>query len=399
MSAVERRAQAVSKNAALRAARVFPDYDGWLLGSLVALISIGLVMVASTSITMADRQFGEPLYYFWRQLTAIVLGFAGTMAVMKIPLRFWQRSSTVMLFVAIGLVLLVLVPGLGREVNGSMRWLGFGPVSLQASEPAKLCMIIYLAGYLVRHGPEVRRAFSGFIKPIGVLTVVAGLLLLEPDYGATVVMFGTCLGLLFLGGVSWTRFLAWGLVAISALAALVTVAPYRMERLMTFVDPWSDPFNSGFQLTQALIAFGRGELFGVGLGGSVQKLFYLPEAHTDFIFAVLAEETGFLGVLAVVLIFAFVIWRAFYIGQLAALEGQDFANYLASGIGLSIGVQAFMNIGVNLGVLPTKGLTLPLISYGSNSVLVTCIAFGLLLRIEHELRRRSKTLSEQNAYG
>lgn len=399
MSAVEYRAQAVVKGAAPRTVTLFPDYDGWLLGSLVALIAIGLVMVASTSITMADRQFGEPLYYFWRQLTAVVLGFAGTMVLMNIPLRFWQRTSTSMLFLALGLLVLVLIPGLGREVNGSMRWLGFGPVSLQASEPAKLCMIIYLAGYLVRHGPEVRSAFSGFIKPIGVLTVVAALLLLEPDYGATVVLFVTCLGLLFLGGVSWARFLAWGLVAVAALAVLATLAPYRMERLMTFVDPWSDPFDSGFQLTQALIAFGRGEWFGVGLGGSVQKLFYLPEAHTDFIFAVLAEETGLLGALAVVAVFGFVIWRAFYIAQLAALEGQDFANYLASGIGLAIGVQAFMNIGVNLGVLPTKGLTLPLISYGSNSVLVTCIAFGLLLRIEHELRMRSVDSDEQKAYG
>jgi cell division protein FtsW len=393
------RIQAIPKRTALPAAGLLPGYDPWLFGTLCALLSIGLVMVASASIMMADRSLVDPLHYFWRQLTAVVLGFSAALIVMNLPLRWWRRAGPVLLFLAIGGLVLVLIPGLGREVNGSMRWLGFGAVSLQPSEPTRLCVIIYLAGYLVRHNDEVRSAFSGFIKPIGVLTLVAGLLLLEPDFGAAVVLFITGLGMLFLGGVSWARFLSWGLVAVAALATLLTLAPYRMQRLMIFVDPWADPFDSGFQLTQALIAFGRGGWFGVGLGGSVQKLFYLPEAHTDFIFAVLAEETGLVGTLAVIGLFAFVVWRAFYIAQLAAREGQAFASFTASGIGISLGIQAFMNIGVNMGVLPTKGLTLPLISYGSNSVLITCVAFGLLLRIEHEMRYWRAESEEEPSYA
>jgi cell division protein FtsW len=380
------RPQAVPKHEGHRLDALLAAYDPWLIGCFVFMVSAGLVMVASASITVADRNFQEPLYYFWRQSLAVLVGLTLALIVIKSPLHYWQRAIPLFLGLAVLLLVLVLIPGLGREVNGSMRWIALGPVSLQASEPVKLCFIIYLAGYMVRHGDQVRSTFAGLIKPLGMLTIIAGLLLLEPDYGVTVVLFATTLGMLFMGGVSMTRFIAWGLVTIAALAAIALPAPYRWERLMAFMNPWADPYNKGFQLTQALIAFGRGEWFGVGLGGSVQKLFYLPEAHTDFIFAVLAEEFGLVGTVMVIAVFSLVVWRAFHIGGQAERAGQLFAAYLAFGIGLLIGLQAFINIGVNMGMLPTKGLTLPLISYGSNSMIVTCVGFGLLLRIEHESR-------------
>ncbi|MGH7461609.1 MAG: peptidoglycan glycosyltransferase FtsW, partial [Longimicrobiales bacterium] len=243
----------------------------------------------------------------------------------------------------------------------------------------------------VRHGEELRKSFAGFIRPIAVVTLLSGLLLLEPDYGAAVVIFATALGMLFMGGVPLSRFLAWVLTASVALASLAVLSPYRLQRLTSFLNPWDDPFNTGFQLTQALIAFGRGEWFGLGLGSSVQKLFYLPEAHTDFVFAVLAEELGLVGSLLAILLYFFIVWRAFVIAQVAEQSGRAFAAYLAYGIGLLIGLQAYINLGVNMGVLPTKGLTLPLMSFGSNSVVVCCVLIALLIRIEfenHEVRRR-----------
>lgn len=345
---------------------------------------LGLVMVASSSVTVADRQFHEPLYYFWRQSVSIGIGLGLAFVIVRTPLTIWQRLSVPLLVGGLLLLILVLIPDIGHEVNGSMRWIRSGPFVLQASEPVKFCVIAYLAGYLVRHGEKVKQSFAGFIRPIIVLTVISGLLLLEPDYGASVVMFATALGMLFMGGVPLSRFFAWVLTAVSALMSLAVLSPYRMQRLMSFTDPWQDPFNSGFQLTQALIAFGRGDWFGVGLGSSIQKLFYLPEAHTDFVFAVLAEELGLVGSMIVILLFCFLVWRAFVIGHVAELTGKGFAAYFAYGIGLIIGIQAFINIGVNMGVLPTKGLTLPLMSYGGNSIVVTCVLLAVLLRIEFE---------------
>ncbi len=359
-------------------------YDVWLIVCVVLLLGLGLVMVASASVGIADRRFDAPLHYFWRQLVALAAGGALAWVAMRTPLETWERASGMFLLLVAFLLTLVLVPGLGREVNGSMRWLQVGPVSLQPSEPAKLCFVIYLAGYLVRHGEQVRTRFIGFIKPVGLLTGVGLLLLLEPDYGATVVLFSTALGMLFVGGVSFARFAAWGLVAVTALGTAAILAPYRLARLMTFMNPWADPYASGFQLTQALIAFGRGEWFGVGLGASVQKLFYLPEVHTDFIFAVIAEELGLAGTLAVLALFLFLVWRAVHIGARAEAAGRLFAAYLAYGIGLLLGLQAFTNMGVNMGVLPTKGLTLPLVSYGANSLVFTCVAVGLLARVAWE---------------
>lgn len=368
-----------------------PQYDLWLMGSTAILLGLGLVMVASSSITVAERSYGQPLYFLWRQLSALLIGLALGIAVVKTPLRVWQRGSAALLALAFVLLLLVLIPGVGREVNGSMRWIGLGPVSLQGSEPAKLCMIAYLAGYMVRHGERLRANFSGFIRPIVVVTVICGLLLLEPDYGAAVVVFATALGMLFMGGVPISRFIAWVLTASVALGSLAVVSPYRLQRLTSFLNPWDDPFHSGFQLTQALIAFGRGEWFGLGLGRSVQKLFYLPEAHTDFVFAVLAEELGLLGSVLAILLYFFIVWRAFVIAHVAEQSGKAFAAYMAYGIGLLIGLQSYINLGVNLGVLPTKGLTLPLMSYGSNSLVICCLLIALLIRVEHEnheVRRR-----------
>lgn len=361
-------------------------YDPGLMACVALLLGLGLVMVASASITVADRDFQEPLHYFWRQLVAAGIGISLAVIVMKSPLHYWLRAAPLLLIAAILLLLLVLLPGLGHEVNGSIRWLRLGPLSLQASEPVKLCLVIYLASYLVRYREQVRSTVIGLVKPVGVLTLIAGLLLLEPDYGVTVVLFATTLGMLFMGGISMDRFIRWGGGAVVVLGSIGLLAPYRLVRLTTFINPWADPYHTGFQLTQALIAFGRGEWFGVGLGGSVQKLFYLPEAHTDFILAVLAEELGLIGTLVVIGSFSFLVWRAFSIGSQAERAGRLFAAYLAFGIGLLIGLQAFINIGVNMGVLPTKGLTLPFISYGSNSLIVTCLSLGLLLRIEYEMR-------------
>jgi cell division protein FtsW len=371
--------------AAHRTARA-AGFDPWLLGAVVVLILLGLVMVASSSITLADRVYGEPLHYFWRQFAAVAIGallMAGTMAV---PLAWWQRCSAGFLLLAIALLTLVLVPGVGREVNGSMRWLSLGPINVQASEFAKLFIVVYIAGYLVRRRDDVAGTLSGFIRPIAVVTLIAGLLLLEPDFGAAAVIFATVLGMLFMGGVPLGRFFAWMVAAAAALLSLVLISPYRLQRLTSFLDPWDDPFNTGFQLSQALIAFGRGEWTGVGLGSSVQKLFYLPEAHTDFVFAVLAEELGLAGSATVILLYLFVVWRAFLIAHQAEQDGRLFAAHTGYGIGLIFGLQALINIGVNMGVLPTKGLTLPFLSYGSNSAIVSCLLIALLLRIEHEHR-------------
>jgi len=362
-------------------------YDLCLIGVVATLLGLGLVMVASASITIADKQYGEPLFYFWRQLTSAGIGLVMALLVLQLPMAFWQRISSLLLFAGIVLLTVVLIPGIGYEVNGSMRWIKIWPFPVQASEPVKIFVVAYLAGYLVRRRDEVRSSFAGFIKPIIILTALSGLLLLEPDYGASVVLFSAALGMLFLGGVPVSRFFSWMLVALAALASLAVLSPYRMQRLISFIDPWQDPFNSGFQLTQALIAFGRGDWLGLGLGGSIQKLFYLPEAHTDFVFAVLAEELGLFGTLLVILLYIFLVWRAFVIGQVAETAGKLFAAYFAYGIGLIIGIQAFINMGVNMGLLPTKGLTLPLMSYGGNSLIITSILLAILLRIEYENRQ------------
>jgi cell division protein FtsW len=306
--------------------------------------------------------------------------------VLLIPLQLWQRLSGLLLLAAFALLVLVLLPGIGREVNGSMRWIGFGAFNVQPSEIAKLFVVIYLAGYLVRRQAEVRESWAGFFKPFVVLLPMAGLLLLEPDFGATVVMMGAAAAMLFLGGVGLLRFGLMVALAVGALFVLVQTQEYRLQRLITFTDPWADQFGSGYQLTQALIAFGRGEWFGVGLGNSIQKQFYLPEAHTDFVFAVLAEELGMLGALVTVGLFAFVCVRALYIGLWAEKAKQFFAAYVAYGLAFLWIGQFLINVGVNVGLLPTKGLTLPFLSYGGSSLVICCVSLALLLRIEWERR-------------
>ncbi len=364
-------------------------YDAQLIIAVLALLGIGLVMVASASISIATRELDDPLYYFWRQSVYVAISLGLMLAATRIPLQTWHTLSPVLLGAGALMLVLVFIPGVGREVNGSMRWVSFGPFNLQPSEPMKLAMVLYLAGYLVRRGELVRSTAGGFIRPMSMLAVIGVLLLFEPDYGTTVVLFTTALGMLFLGGVPFWSFVGWAAFVVVSMGMVVMAAPYRVERMLTFMNPWADPFGSGFQLTQALIAIGSGEWVGVGLGSSVQKLFYLPEAHTDFLFAVLAEELGMLGVLVVILIFTFIVLRAIAIGTRAERAGHEYGAHLAYGVGLLIGLQAFINIGVNMGLLPTKGLVLPLMSYGGSSLVVNSFALGLVMRVDHELRGRS----------
>jgi cell division protein FtsW len=308
-----------------------------------------------------------------------------------VPVRWWQRYGTLLFFLGIALLVLVLVPGIGRSVNGATRWIPLGPFNLQSSEFMKFFAVVYVAGYLVRRREEVATRLIGFIKPMILMVAAATLIMAEPDFGTTAVLMATVLGMLFLGGVPVSNFIALlGTVSV-ALAGLVVFSPYRMARVTSYLDPFADPFNKGFQLTQALIAFGRGEWLGVGLGNGIQKQFYLPEAHTDFIMAVVGEELGMAGTLLVLAAFAFIVWRAFRLGRRAERAGRCFEAYLAQGFGLGLGLQALINIGVNVGFLPTKGLTLPFMSYGSNSLIVACMVIGLLLRIDVELRREAET--------
>ena len=374
-----------------------PRLDYVLLLAAIALASLGLVMVASASITFADRDLGQPFYYAMRQAVYIGIGVMLAFPVYRVRLALLEQSGLVLLVAALALLLAVLIPGIGREVNGSMRWINTGLFNLQVSEPAKLMILIYLAGYLARHGEELRERFSGFLKPLAILVLAALLLLMEPDFGATVVLMATAMGMIYLAGVRLLHFSGMLGMAGLSLAGLAVSSPYRMERLTTFLNPWADPFDSGFQLTQSLIAIGRGELSGVGLGSSIQKLFYLPEAHTDFVFAVLAEELGLLGVLVVIALYAVVVWRAFAIALQAEKSGNVFAAGLAYGLGIWIGLQSIINMGVNMGLLPTKGLPLPLMSYGGSSMVVMCVAIALLLRIDSETRCTLDGLSASGA--
>jgi cell division protein FtsW len=369
------------------------DLDFPLLAGCLALLGLGLVMITSASSEVAAASSGNSLYFMTRHLVYLAIGFVACGVVLMIPLETWQRSGWLLLIGAFGLLVVVLVPGLGREVNGSMRWIGFGMFNVQPSEIAKVFVVIYLAGYLVRRQDEVRESWMGFFKPFVVLLPMAMLLLLEPDFGATVVMMGAAAGMLFLGGVGLFRFSLMVALAVGAVFVLVQAQPYRMARLTTFTDPWADQFGSGYQLTQALIAFGRGQWLGVGLGNSIQKQFYLPEAHTDFVFSVLAEELGLVGALATVALFVFVSVRALYIGLWAEKAKQYFAAYVAYGLAILWIGQFLINVGVNIGLLPTKGLTLPFLSYGGSSLVICCASLGLLLRIEWE--RRSLLGSEE----
>lgn len=371
--------------------------DIQLLFVVFCLSMLGLVMVGSSSVSTADQLTGNPLYYFWRQLAYLSIGFIGLFVAYKIPLKFWSQTGLYLIFFSLLLLILVFIPGIGKQVNGSTRWVNLGLFSIQVSEFVKLFAIIYVAGYLVRHNDVLRSHSAGFLKPLGLLSIIVFLLLLEPDFGAAVVLLATTMGMLWLGGAKPWQFLLLVMSLVALLGLLAVLSPYRMQRLTTFLDPWGDPFNSGFQLTQALIAFGRGEWLGVGLGSSVQKLFYLPEAHTDFLFAVMSEEMGLVTGIIVIALFTFIVLRTLHIGLRAEKHDHPFGGYLAYGIGLWIGLQAFINIGVNMGVLPTKGLTLPFMSYGGSSIVVMCIAIGLVLRVNYETRQYDRQV--KNVYG
>lgn len=365
--------------------RLLPGIDYPLLFAVAALLGLGLVMVGSASL---HRVTDAPFHYLNRHLLALALGIAGGAALLRLPVKRLEKAGPWLYF--IGLFLLVLVLGVGRTVNGATRWIPIGPLSIQASEFMKLFVVVYIGGYLVRRQEEVAHSFWGFLKPMALVLAAAGLILVEPDFGTAVVIVVTVLGMLFLGGVPvWQYGLMLGLGMLVA-PLLVWVKQYRLDRVTSFMDPWADPLNTGFQLTQALIAFGRGEWIGVGLGAGIQKLFYLPEAHTDFLLAVIGEELGLAGSLTVIGLFGLVTWRAFVIGEAAENKGWRFAAYVAYGLALCLALQAAVNIGVNLGLLPTKGLTLPFMSYGSNSILVACLMVAVLLRIDWENRNRNE---------
>jgi cell division protein FtsW len=372
-------------------------FDGWIACTVAALLLVGLVMVASASISVSDHESGNPFAYFERQLMFVCLGMLVAGVAMLVPTDVWEKHSIVLLVLAFVLLVLVLVPGIGHVVNGSRRWIRLGFMNFQVSEVARVLLLTYVASYAVRRADELRGSFQGFMKPVAVLAAASVLLLAEPDFGATTVLMATGLVLLFLAGARLHYIVVPALAGIAGLALLAVMSPYRMRRIVGFINPWEDPFDSGFQLVQSLIAIGRGEWFGVGLGSSVQKLFYLPEAHTDFVFAVIAEEFGFVGVCVVLGLFALLVGRALLIARRAAEAGLVFQSYLAASIGVWLGLQAFVNVGVNMGLLPTKGLTLPLLSYGGSSMLVTMGVMGLLMRIHHETTQSGRPSATREA--
>jgi cell division protein FtsW len=371
------------------AARSRPGWDRWLLGAVLALVGVGLVMVYSASIATAGRTAGGIHYFLFRHTLAVGVGLLAMATVMQLRVRVWERLGPVLMALGIALLIAVLIPGIGVRANGSARWIPLGFATVQPSELMKLAMVAYVAGYLVRRQDSLKTFTQGIIVMSAVLALIGMLMLLEPDLGAVVVLCSTVFTMLFLGGVRFWHFMVVVGAGLGGMIGLTVISPYRWARVTGFLDPWSDPFNTGFQLTQALIAFGRGEWWGVGLGGSVQKLYYLPAAHTDFVLAVLAEELGLLGTLGVIALFGIIVLRAFAVARRAERLKQIYAARLAQGLGTLIGLQSIINMAVNMGLLPTKGLTLPFLSYGGTSVIVSCIAAGILLRIERETRVRS----------
>lgn len=366
-----------------------PSLDKTLLFVVFAILGTGLVMVASASMPIANYHHQMGFYFFIKQFIFAILGLIAAFVALNIPTDLYQRYRTAWLVVGIVLLVVVLVPGIGRSVNGSRRWIHLGPIALQVSELVKLCAVMYISGFLAQHGDEARETFMGVLKPLGLLAVMGVLLLLEPDFGATVVVFVTVLGIMFMAGIRIRWFLLLILIAAIGSGLLVYLSPYRLARLTGFLHPWQNQFGSGYQLTQSLIAFGRGGIFGDGLGNSIQKLFYLPEAHTDFILAITGEELGFVGIFTLLCLYAVLIWRGLKIAQLAQKLGQIFESYVAYGITFWLGLQMIVNYGVNLGLLPTKGLTLPFISYGGSSLLIDCAVIGILLRIHLQNQRIS----------
>jgi cell division protein FtsW len=360
--------------------------DAPFVAATLALLATGLVMVASASVAVAEKSTGAPLYYFYKQFSYALLGLLLGGFAFAVPMRAWEQSGFWLLAFAFFLLAIVLIPGIGIKVNAARRWLDFGAFRLQASEPARLALVLYLVGYVVRRRTELQASFKGLLRPLVPVVLASALLMFEPDFGATALLLLVTFLLLFLAGARLWHLGVLALAAAGALALLIVAAPYRLRRVMNFTDPWSDMENSGWQLTQSLIAIGRGEWSGVGLGNSVQKLLYLPETHTDFIFAIWAEEFGLLGIAVLLGVFGVMVWRAFRIGRVAEQRKNLFAAYLCYACGAWLGAQVLINMAVNMGLLPTKGLTLPLISYGGSSLVTVCLMVALVLRADHENR-------------
>ncbi|MEW6590118.1 MAG: putative lipid II flippase FtsW [Pseudomonadota bacterium] len=376
-----------------RAAQPGAEIDFDLLWLVLGLLALGLVMVYSASLAIAEAarytgHNGE--YYLIRQGIFIGIGVTAGLAAFQVPMRVWQQAAPYLFLAGLLLLVVVLIPGIGREVNGSRRWIPLGFANLQPSELMKLLAVLYAADYTTRKAAFMHDFRKGFLPMAAVMMLTGALLLSEPDFGAFVVIVAIGMGILFLGGLNWRVFAALVVVLLAGFALLIVSSPYRMQRILGFMDPFADPYGKGYQLSHALIAFGRGEWFGLGLGGSVEKLFYLPEAHTDFLLAVIAEEFGFVGVAVVIGLFAWLIVKAFLIGHRAAQLERSFKALVAQGIGIWLGVQALINMGVNVGLLPTKGLTLPFLSFGGSGIVANCLAVALLLRIDWENRQMGR---------
>ena len=393
MTASERSGQATRLDA------IGGRYDPVLLVLALVIAALGIVMVASSSIAIAEGLDVGPFYFVTRHVVFLAVGAGLAWGLMRIELKTVEKHSQWLLLGCFLMLLVVFLPGIGREVNGARRWINLGVSNFQAVEAVKLLLIIWLASYLVRYRDEIGNRWNALLKPIGMAGAIVAFLLLQPDFGSAALIIAITGGMVWLGGARIAHLAVMGAIALPALGAIAVAAPYRVARLKSFLDPWADPFDDGFQLTQALIAIGRGEWFGVGLGGSVQKLFYLPEAHTDFIFSVTAEELGFAGSCLVIGLFAAFAWRTFTIGLRAFEMRRHFAGYCAFGVGFWISLQSTVSIGVNLGLLPTKGLTLPLISSGGSSALMTCMAIGLLLRVSYELDRAERQVARVREGG
>ena len=368
------------------AGRARPAWDPWLLGSTIVLLATGVIMVYSASVAYADREMNNSAYFLIRHASYTVLGLLLMALTMRTRVRWWEKSGPYLLLIGMVSLFVVLLPGIGAHVNGSSRWIRLGVLNVQPSEFMKLFAVVYVAGYLVRKQEALRNFTQGIVMVSLVVAVIGALLLMEPDMGSLVVITVTVFSMLFLGGVRFWHFMMVLGAGAGSMVLLTIISPYRMARATSFMDPFADPFNTGFQLVQSLIAFGRGEWFGAGLGASMQKLFYLPASHTDFVFAVMAEELGLVAVLGMMALYSIIIVRAFVIAHHAEVAGQIYGARLAQGIGLLLGGQAMINMGVNMGLLPTKGLTLPFVSYGGSSMLVSCMAMGLLLLIGREAR-------------
>jgi len=372
-----------------------PTYDQGLLWVTLLLLGLGLVMVYSASIALAeaDKSTGlQSTYYLMRHAVYLVISLLAGLAAFQIPTRIWQQVAPILFLLGLALLVLVLIPGLGREVNGSRRWIPLFVANLQPSEIMKLFVVMYVADFTVRKAAFLHSFTKGFLPMLAVMLLVGFLLLREPDFGAFAVIAAITVSILWLGGINVRIFAGLLAMLVAGFVMLIWISPYRLQRITGFMDPWADPFGKGYQLSHALIAFGRGEWLGVGLGASVEKLLYLPEAHTDFLLAVIAEELGFVGVVTVVLMFAWLVLRAFGIAKEAAASERHYCALLAQGIGIWLGVQAIINMGVNMGILPTKGLTLPLLSFGGSGIVANCIAIAVLLRIDWENRRLAKGL-------